>query len=68
MYIIKIKVKTLRSQPMNKNKKFLVATAVVVIAISFMLFSGFKSEGVYYLTVGEVLHNPEKLKGKTPCL
>jgi hypothetical protein len=47
---------------MNKNKKFLVATAVVVIAISFMLFSGFKSEGVYYLTVGEVLHNPEKLK------
>ncbi|GAB1535777.1 cytochrome c maturation protein CcmE [Geovibrio sp. ADMFC3] len=49
---------------MNKNTKFLVATAVIVIAISFLLFSGFKSEGVYYLTVGEVLHNPEKLNEK----
>jgi cytochrome c-type biogenesis protein CcmE len=49
---------------MNKNTKLLAATAVIVIAISFMLFSGFKSEGVYYLTVAEVLENPAKLNEK----
>jgi cytochrome c-type biogenesis protein CcmE len=49
---------------MNKNTKFLVATAVIVVAISFLLFSGFKSESVYYLTVGEVLVHPEKLSEK----
>lgn len=49
---------------MNKNTKFLVSTVVIVVAVCFLLFSGFKSDGVYYLTVGEVLSNPEKLNEK----
>lgn len=49
---------------MKKNTKFLIATAVIVIAISFMVASSFKSEGIYYLTVAEVLANPEKLNEK----
>lgn len=49
---------------MKKSVKISIAAAVFVIAVGYLFISGFKSESVYYLTVSEVQHNPEKFNRK----
>ncbi|WP_022852275.1 cytochrome c maturation protein CcmE [Limisalsivibrio acetivorans] len=49
---------------MNKNSKIFAAAAVIIVAVGFLLFSGFSSDTVYYLEVKEVLENPAELNKK----
>ncbi|PLX70256.1 MAG: cytochrome c biogenesis protein CcmE [Denitrovibrio sp.] len=49
---------------MKKSWKILFAGAVFVVAIGYLLTTGFSSDSVYYLEVSEVLENPAKFNQK----
>lgn len=49
---------------MKKGTKLIVVGLVVVAAIFYLISSGFKQSGVYYLEVHELVNNPSKFQTK----
>ncbi|MBI2909343.1 MAG: cytochrome c maturation protein CcmE [Chloroflexi bacterium] len=39
---------------MPKKKKFLIGGAFILLAVAYLMYTGFQSSAVYYLTVSEV--------------
>ena len=46
---------------MNRRVRFLVAAAVLVAAVAYLMYTGVRQTAVYYLTIEEFLVKKEKL-------
>jgi len=53
-----------RGAPLLKNRKFLFAGAVVVIALAFLAYMGASQFATYYVTVGEYAEQADTLAGE----
>jgi cytochrome c-type biogenesis protein CcmE len=48
-----------------KKKKFLIGGLVIILAISYLGYTGFRSSAAYYYTVSEVTQQGSLIYGKT---
>ena len=48
-----------------RKKKFLVGGLVVVLALSYLAYTGFQSSATYYYTVSEISAEPSDVTGQT---
>ena len=49
---------------MFKRKKFLIAGLLLVLALGYLAYMGFKGAGSYFLTVSELQSQNEDMRGK----
>ena len=49
---------------MQRNHRFLVGAAIIVVAVAYLVYTGIRETSVYYLTIDEFLARREAVAGE----
>ncbi len=49
---------------MDRNRRFIIGAAIIVAAVSYLVFTGIRETSVYYLTIEEFLTRREAVAGE----
>ncbi len=49
---------------MNRNRRFIIGAAIIVAAVSYLVYTGIRETSVYYLTIDEFLARREAVAGE----
>jgi cytochrome c-type biogenesis protein CcmE len=49
---------------MDRNRRFIIGAAIIVAAVSYLVYTGIRETSVYYLTIDEFLSRREAIAGE----